>query len=243
MIRQVLCAAAVLFSAQQICAAGNVVFTEANRAYAAGDFQKAIDGYEQLVRSGRWHANLFYDLANASYRAGDDGKAILNYERALALEPRHPEAQANLRLVRDHARALELQPQAFERYFSFASTRALTILAAVAFWVAAALAISLVLGRSRLRIALLVCSIIVSCIAVLGVQLRETGVHGRALAIVTAKDVQARVATADSSASVLALPAGSEVKLLSARGEWSYVALPNDQRGWVAAKAVELVRL
>ena len=59
---------------------------------------------------------MFYDLGNAYYRLGNFGKAILNYERALALEPRHPEAQANLRLASDEARALELRSERIERY-------------------------------------------------------------------------------------------------------------------------------
>lgn len=242
MTRGILCAATFL-ALQHANAASNFAFEEANRAYSAGDFQKAVAGYEQLVRDGRKHANLFYDLANACYRAGDDGRAVLNYERALALEPRHPEAQANLRVVRDHARALELQPGPLERYFDFATTRALTITAAVTFWFAVFLAISLVLRRSRFRSALLVFAFVISCVAGAGVYLHETGAHGGALAIVTAQDVQARVATADTSASVLVLPSGSEVQVLSARGDWMYVGLPNAQRGWVAAKAVELVRL
>ena len=243
MIRSVLCAAVMLIGVQQARAVSDSVFAEANRAYAAGDFQKAIDGYEQLVRDGEWHANLFYDLANAWYRAGDDGKAIVNYERALALEPHHPEADANLRLVRDHARALELQPRPLERYFAFTTTRALIIIAAAAFWFAVFLAISFLLSRSRLRIALFAVALLVAGVSGWGAYLHETGVRGGSLAIVTEKAAQARVATADTSASVLALPAGSEVSVLSRRGDWTYVALPNAQRGWLPAKAVELVRL
>jgi SH3-like domain-containing protein len=51
------------------------------------------------------------------------------------------------------------------------------------------------------------------------------------------------VATADNARGVLALPAGSEVSILQERGDWNYVALPNDQRGWIATSAVEKVRL
>ena len=36
---------------------------------------------------------------------------------------------------------------------------------------------------------------------------------------------------------------GSEVVILEERGDWNYAALPNDQRGWIAANAVEKVRL
>ena len=65
----------------------------------------------------------------------------------------------------------------------------------------------------------------------------------RALAIVTAKNTDARLATADNSGMVLTLPAGSEIKILSARGDWIYALLPNDLRGWMPAKNAERVRL
>src|SRR5205085_3953537 len=71
----------------------------------------------------------------------------------------------------------------------------------------------------------------------------ENGTRGQNLAIVIAGNVEARVATADSARSVLALPPGSEVLILQERGDWSYAALPNDQRGWISTKAVEKVRL
>jgi hypothetical protein len=42
---------------------------------------------------------------------------------------------------------------------------------------------------------------------------------------------------------VLLLPAGSEIKILSTRGDWSYAVLPNDLRGWIPAPSAERVRL
>jgi hypothetical protein len=39
------------------------------------------------------------------------------------------------------------------------------------------------------------------------------------------------------------LPPGSEVKVLSTRGDWVYAALPNNLRGWIPAKDAEPVRL
>ena len=71
----------------------------------------------------------------------------------------------------------------------------------------------------------------------------ERGSNGAALAIVTGKDIQARLATADTANAVLALPSGSEIKVLSTRGDWIYAALPNNLRGWIPAKNAEQVRL
>ena len=69
------------------------------------------------------------------------------------------------------------------------------------------------------------------------------GRRGRALAIVTSANIQARVATADNASSVLALPAGSEIKILSTRGDWIYAFLPNDLRGWIPVGSAQRVRL
>ena len=223
----------------------NADFTKANQEYAQGHFAEAISGYEALLRAGQWSANLFYDLGNAYFRTGDFGRAILNYERALALERHHPEATANLQIARDEARALELQQSWPERYLQFASVNQYCIVAAIAFWLAVFVIVMLIFARRRSAalIATLMFCLLVSAVATYTVYKLERGSNGSALAIVTGKNVQARLATADSANSVLALPPGSEVKILSTRGDWIYAELPNTLRGWIPAKNAEQVRL
>jgi hypothetical protein len=97
--------------------------------------------------------------------------------------------------------------------------------------------------RSPAIIALLIFSVLVFVIAIVAIYELDHGRKGRMLAIVTGKDVQARLATADTANSVLALPPGSEVKILSTRGDWVYAALPNNLRGWIPAKSAEQVQL
>jgi tetratricopeptide (TPR) repeat protein len=220
-------------------------FAKANQDYAQNNFKEAISGYETLVRSGQWSANVFYNLGNAYFRAGDFGRAILNYERALALERHHPEATANLQIARDEARALEIQQSWPERYLQIASVNQYVITAAVAFWVGLFCVAGLIFARRRSAaiIAFLICSLLIFVVAILAIYELDHGSKGRALAIVTGKDVQARLATADTANSVLALPPGSEVKILSTRGDWIYAALPNNLRGWIPAKDAEPVRL
>jgi tetratricopeptide (TPR) repeat protein len=220
-------------------------FTKANQEYAQGHFTEAISGYEAFVRAGQWSANLFYDLGNAYFRVGDFGRAILNYERALALERHHPEATANLQIARDEAHALELQQSWPERYLQFASVNEYSIAAAIAFWLAVFAIVMLIFARRRSAplIATLIFCLLVSAVATYAVYALEDGSNGSALAIVTGKNVQARLATADTANSVLALPPGTEVKILSTRGDWIYAALPNNLRGWIPAKDARQVRL
>ncbi len=241
------------FSSAVVCilAAGSAFaqpdaeFAKATQDYSAGRFQDAINGYETLVKSGQWSANLFYDLGNAYFRTGDLGKAILSYERALALERHHAEADANLRIARDQARALELPASPVERSLRFASANEFAVAATIAFWTAAFSIVALLFGRRRATstIALSILSLSIFAAAVFSVYVLENGAKGKALAIVIGDEVEARLATADNANTVLTLPPGSEIKILSTRGDWIYAALPNDLRGWIQTKNAEQVRL
>ena len=220
-------------------------FAKANQNFAQGHFTEAITGYEALVRAGQWNANLFYDLGNAYFRTHDFGRAILNYQRAIALDNHHPEATANLQIARDEARALELRPTKLERYLQFASIDQYSIAAAVALWLGLFGIVALIFARRRSAalLSLSILCLLVCGMAVWAIHTLDNGSEGRGLAIVTGNDVQARLATADTANSVLALPAGSEIKILSTRGDWMYAALPNDLRGWIQTKNAEQVRL
>ena len=234
-----------LLAARILNAAGEAEFAKANQAYAEGRFEDAVAGYDSVVRVGHWNANVFYDLGNAWYRLGDFGKAILNYERALALDPRHPEAEANLRLARDEGRALELRLSTAERYASMATTTQYSILAAASFWLAMFCGFHWFFSRRRSvgPLLLVVASLVVTAISVFGIVASENGTRGNALAIITAKETEARLATADNAKSILVLPGGSQITVLSERGDWLYAALPNEQRGWIPARVAERVRL
>src|SRR5207253_6952056 len=140
---------------------GQTDFAKANQEYAQGHFKEAIAGYETLVRSPPPPPTPLYDLGNAYFRTGDFGRAILNYKRALAVEPHHPEAAANLQIARDEARALEMQESWPERYLQFASVNQYSTAASVAFWAGAFCIVALTFGsrRSVRLIALLILSL------------------------------------------------------------------------------------
>ncbi len=240
-----LAAALCLTTAPRARADAASTFAAANSAHAAGNFAEAIKGYETLVEGHHWSASIFYDLGNAYFRAGDPGRAILNYERALALNPAQPEAQANLRLVRDQARALELAPTWPETHLDFLSGNQFAILAAVALWGAAFLFAAIMFSRSRPVVWVFgfILLLAIGGGSVFAIAAFETGKNGSDLAIITVSKIQARLATAENAGTVLVLPPGSEIKILSTRGQWSYAALPNDLRGWIPANAAERVRL
>ena len=231
--------------AADLAAAGADAIAKANEEYKAGRFAEAAQLYESAIKAGETNAALFYNLGNAKFKTDKLGHAVLNYERALALEPQHPEALANLGLARDRARALELQRKRWDRVTARISVAQSSITVSASFWIAAfALAgLLTVRRRSGWLAGLLVMSLVVLALSAAALYLRETGNKGRDFAIVTEPKVEARVATADSAGTVLMLPPGSEIKILSTRGDWIYAALPNELRGWLPARSAERVRL
>jgi tetratricopeptide (TPR) repeat protein len=217
-------------------------FAKANGEYAAEHYQAATEGYEALVRAGESNSALFYDLGNAWYRRGDRARAILNYERALRLDPHHAEATANLQLVRDQTRALELAPQSSDRFLSAIDSADYAWIAAGGLWLGLFFLAAYFFRRSTARILGTLAGFAICGGAVYALYTLENGNRGASLAVVLKKNIEARLATADNANTVLALPPGSEVKLLSTRGDWSYAALPNNLQGWIPTNSAELVR-
>jgi tetratricopeptide (TPR) repeat protein len=219
--------------------------TKANQEYSAGNFPAAVELYKSAINAGETNAALFYNLGNACFRTGDFGRAILSYERALVLEPQHAEAAANLRLARDKARALELKPAWWDEWSGRLTPNQYSIAVAIGFWLSIFFftAIIMVRRRSILLRFLALLALVVFAVSLTALWTLENGRNGRAVAIVTAKKIEARVATADNAGSVLVLPPGSEIKILNTRGDWIYAALPNDLRGWIPTSSAERVRL
>ncbi len=216
-------------------------FDKANTLYEAGKYDEAKQAYAQLVKSGPLSANLFYDLGNTEWKLGNGGEAAADYERALALEPSHPQALANLDFVREQTGAKTATLEWWERALGAIDASTAALLLSVCGWVALfCLAVLLLRPAGRtgpvatLTICLLAGGYAAGCL---------WEANGQATkAIVIAKSTQAREAPADVAPVADVLPAGSEVLAPEERGPWTYCTLPDGTRAWVATDALERVR-
>ncbi len=218
-------------------------FEAANQAYEQGKFSEAKIGYEKLVEAGEWSANLFYNLGNADHRLGAPGRAILDYERALALDPAHPEARANLDVLRRQTGAKRRAAVWQDAVLGWPTGDAWWIAASAAGWIAlfGSVLIFTTKRAEKPGLWLLTTGGFLACAFALAVwwwQGRES-----ATAIVVAQSTEARLAPADTAALAETLPAGSRVQILSERGEWIYCTLPGAKLGWIPRLALERVRL
>ena len=72
---------------------------EATKMYQEGDYQKAIDLYNEMLSDDMESATVYYNLGNCYYKQGETAKAILNYERALLLHPGDNDIKYNLTMA------------------------------------------------------------------------------------------------------------------------------------------------
>ena len=73
---------------------------EATTAYSNGEFDKAAEIYESLLKANGESAEIYYNVGNCYYRLNKTAPAILNYERALLLNPGDRDIRTNLEIAR-----------------------------------------------------------------------------------------------------------------------------------------------
>lgn len=75
-------------------------FLAASRAYEAGDWNRAVALYEDLMARAGVSAPLCYNLASSYAQNSQTGKAVLQFERAMLLAPGDADSRHNLRRLR-----------------------------------------------------------------------------------------------------------------------------------------------
>jgi len=236
--------AACLLICQSAKADPAEAFSSANAAFSGGEFEAAYSAYQSLLEDGHLSAPLLYNLGNTCYRLKQFGEAALWYERALTLDPGFKEARQNLRFLRRSSGSLQFVGRESPSLTAPFKRDTLIRLATAGGWLAAlgfAAALTLRLG-SGIRTSLWIASSLLTLLALLaaaGLFLKHRDRADLATqAIVVAKDAKAFTAPTRAAGKVIDLPPGSQVASLSKRGNWHYIDLPGDLRGWVPDEAV-----
>jgi tetratricopeptide (TPR) repeat protein len=213
-------------------------FENANAAFAEGKFEDAKRGYERALADG-WQAGALFNLGNTYYRLDQPGRAVLNYERLLALAPDHPDAAANLKFVREQSGGRVAEPQWYETAIGVIPARLSPWLAIGLAWCGWAWAGSAIIRRTGIA-GVIGGTLLVLMGAGYGMALLWDG-EVRANDAIVLDKVDARREPADRAALADSLGAGSEVRVLSEQGEWTFALLPSGQKGWLKSGSIDLI--
>jgi hypothetical protein len=212
-------------------------FRGANELARAGDYPKAIAGYEALAAAGGESASLYWNWAQAAAARGAQGEALWALLRARELDPGDRAVNREVDRVRE---ALNLDPAEIApeplAAVARASRRFHLDLVALALLAASLVAHALARlagfrGGRPLGTALAVLAVVVAVVPIAGSLARATaGVVRRGAPLYDAASP-----TAEAAGS---LREGEVVPILEATGEWLRVEDNAGARGWARAQDV-----
>lgn len=218
----------------------NTLFGEANEAYSRGNYDQAIEKYEQITQSTGYAPGVLYNLANSYALSGKVGKAVVNYERALRLAPSDSDITGNLELIKKEHGLFPPEPSKAERFFGLLRLNqwtTLMLLALVSFTGYLAASMKYRLSRQ------LTLSAAAGCLVLLGLGTAGT-IHGAKYfnpSVVITPEVKMLISPFASSASIGTLPEGRLVYQQKTHANFSSVTDEMDRQGWVESAHLEPV--
>lgn len=224
---------------------------EAAKMYQEGEFQKAIDLYNELLSDNMESATIYYNLGNCYYKQGEVAKAILNYERALLLRPGDSDAKYNLTMAqKSTVDNIKVLPELFlvrwynaiVTAFSADQWAYLSVFLFIGFLVMAALffhATSISLKKSWFSL-----GVIMLLVAVLSVFIALKQYHrvtDRDNGIIMTPSVIVRGAPDNSGTELFVIHEGLKVQVIGTLGEWYNVRLADGNEGWIVKTDLEKI--
>ncbi|MDD2237488.1 MAG: tetratricopeptide repeat protein [Kiritimatiellae bacterium] len=238
-------AASALYAQQpttiQVQAGPEEQFATARKAYDDGDITRAAALYENLLKQGFLHPEVYFNLGNACFRRGETGKAILNFKRALLLTPRDHDIKANLRFALENAGALAPKSNLLDTFSQQATLNEWLALALLCWWLLVAAYILRLLRPANAPLAhRLMLLFGVALLLTLSATLHQVRLQSEPEAVVTANGQSALSAPLSGSTPLFKLPEGSVVRLIDRSGEWMQIAA-GPQTGWIQQDACAVV--
>jgi hypothetical protein len=241
-------------------AAADDLFAGANADYGARNYEAAIAKYEQLVKSGVRHEDLFYNLGNAYFRAAQMGqadrvgRAILAFERALIVAPGFEDARYNLEVARETVAARYGQDKVKDAAVDPLWVRAATWLPLVTMaWIFFALDVLFFallimlrfLSTGLLRTGLIVATVFTGLAALPVGALLAAQVYfieTVRMSVVVADEVVMREGPDATRREGPKLHAGHRAQVLREDHGWVRLRLANRMEGWVPVQSVEEIQ-
>jgi tetratricopeptide (TPR) repeat protein len=90
----------VIFPAAASADQASTLFLRGNKAYADGNYQQAVDLYQQILQKNQASGEVFFNLGNAYYKLNQIGRAILYYEKAKIYLAGDDALEQNLKIAR-----------------------------------------------------------------------------------------------------------------------------------------------
>jgi len=228
------------------------LFDEATSAYNAGEFDKAILRYNNILENGEHSAALYYNLGNAHYKKNETAESIYYYEKALLLSPNDNEIKTNLSYAQNMTLdAIDTLPQTGLSKLYKKITGKLTFdqwayLAIVSMFIFVLLYITFYFNQysSRKRWAFIgsIAALFVCIFSIVFAAIQKNDFDAYQPAILFAEESQVKSEPNDSSSQVFVLHEGTKVNVIDELNDWYKIQLSDGKTGWVLQGDLKLLK-
>jgi tetratricopeptide (TPR) repeat protein len=226
-----------------------LTFKSASKLYSESNFDDAVNEYGAIIGQGYESANLYYNLGNAYFKKGELGKAILNYERAKKLLPNDSDLKSNLA----YAYSLTEEPAMDKAHIWFSRridntldlftidglTKTLHIIYQSILLLLTILIFKKGLRRIIVNLVFVMTIVFLVTITILSINIYR--IEYVKTAVVTAKEENARFEPLEDATVHFKLYAGSKVRVIKTRGDWSQVRREDGKVGWVESSSYGII--
>lgn len=239
-----------MLSLQAVAAADNSkLWAAGNKMYLLKQYDSAAIYYEQIAQQKPRNAQVYYNLGNTYYKLNNIAKAVLNYERALQIDPSHIQSRDNLLLTQNR---IPNHIQAIDDVFFVSWWQSATHASKATMWAVLALLVFLVTvpvaylrhvrkARGTMIPAQLigVLAFVWVCFLVLAAAAMRNA-SDSSLAVVMVNDAPLMGAGLRGKPLIM-VPEGTSVRILSVKGEYMEVSLPDGRKGFLQSAVVNKI--
>ncbi|MCC8089149.1 MAG: tetratricopeptide repeat protein [Rikenellaceae bacterium] len=225
------------------------LWNRANDAYAAGEYDTAVELYDSIASQGLTSYKLYYNLGNAYFKNGQIGKAILYYNKAQLIAPYNSDIEHNLEIANGYVRdRIEAVPEFFlkkwvrsVKYGMSSNMWGVVSLIMFALMLASILCY-LLSGKIAVRKSGFytgILSLAVFIITVIFATNLRRGIENPPYAIVISSSASVKSSPDTNSKDLFILHEGTKVKIVERLGEWREITIADGNKGWIAREAIE----
>jgi tetratricopeptide (TPR) repeat protein len=241
----------LLFTALSMGKNLNDSMQQAGEYYRSGEFDKAINIYEEIRNEGFQGTSLYFNLANSYYRIGKLGGAILNFERALKLSPNDDDVKHNLAFA-NLSTVDRIQPLPtfflfdwWESILASLTINGWTYLAFLFFILFIALSVIYFFVKTIFQqklilfsgLGILILFLLVVSLLVVKINKEENIISG----VVVEQSITVKTSPDMKSTDAFVIHEGLKVKLEDRLDNWVKIRLADGKVGWIENSAVEKI--
>lgn len=227
------------------------LYLAAGSAYSDGNYELALEKYEQVADQGYEAPDLYYNMGNAAFRSNRLGYAVLYYNKALKLDPTHEEAEKNLAYVSRYKEdQLEQVPELFIRTWisslvGLFSVHTWAYLAIVMFGILL-VALLFYIFASRLAVKKAgfftgLAALMLFLVSFTAALERNNEIVAPDQAVIVSPSVVVKSSPSLSGTDLFVLHEGTEITVTDQVGEWTEVRISDGRIGWVPSATFEVI--